>query len=342
MEKREFVVIAIVCILGAALFMYLVYPAVSGSYLQPSRDTVSIGLMPDEAAALVFIAQDKGFFAREGLNLTPWVYPNGATAVRGMENGDVNLTLSSEFPLVAEILRGRDILIAGSIDKYYSTTLVARRDHGITSPSDLSGKTIAISKGSVGEFYLGRFLNLQGIPQENVTLVDRPPGIIVSDLAANGSIDAAVPTPLETYRLMNQPGNPYVAIPILSGQATFKVVAGNRGWITNHPREMAEFLRALRDASQYAAQNPQDAQSIVVTHINVSAGYIQSVWPEHQYHLSLDQSLLLAMEGEAQWMIQDNLTTAGSVPDFLNSLYPGAMQSADPGAVTIVGQGGSA
>jgi len=320
-------------------FLFAEYAPVQGPGPHALPDSASLGLMPDEASALVFIAQDKGYFAQEGLNLTVKKYPNGAAAIQGMENGEVNLTLSSEFPLVAEIFDGRDILIAGSIDKYYSTTLVARRDHGITTPSDLPGKTIAIAKGSIGEFYLGRFLELQGIPAGKVTLVDRPAGMIVSDLSGNASIDAAVPTPLETYRLTSQPGNPYVAIPILSGQSTYKVVAGNRDWVTNHTRATTAFLLALRDASQYAVRDPQNAQAIVISHLNVSEGYLRSVWPQHQYRLTFDQSLLIAMEGEARWMIENNLTTAPSVPDYLGSFSTKSMESADPGAVTIIGQG---
>jgi len=339
MERRTIIIagtgfiagiVAIACILTG----YLPAPAPV-----PAQDTVIVGIMPDESAATVFIAQEKGYFAQEGLNLTVKDYQNGAEAIQGMENGDVNLTLSSEYPLVAEIMGGQDIVVAGTIDKYYGTYLVARRDRGIGSPADLPGKTIALSKNSVGEFYLGRFLALNNIPQENVTLVYLSPDAAESNLSGNSGIDAAVTTPLAAYRFTSLPGNRYVAIPITGGQATFKVVAGYRDWITGHPADVTKFLVALNDASRYAVTNPAGSQEIVETRANISGDYLQGVWPAHQYGLSLDQSLVLAMEGEAQWMIENNLTAAKSVPDFLGSIYPNSMESADPAGVQLVGAG---
>jgi len=323
----------IIAVLSGIWYFYPPAPGPSGP-----QDEMTVGLMADESSALVFIAEEKGYFSAEGLNLTVRSYPNGAAAIRGLEDGETNLTLSSEFPLAADIAGGRDILIAGAVDKYYGTDLVARRDRGIATPADLPGKTIGIAKNSIGEFYLGRFLDLHGIRKENVSLVDILPDKVAAGLTGNGSIDAAVTTPLNSYRLMSQPQNRYIAFPIMSGQATFKVVAGNRGWVSGNPRAVARFLNAIRDASRFAAADPEGARAIVVTRTNSSEDYIRSIWPEHQYGLSLDQSLILAMEDETRWMMRNNLTTATAVPDFVDSVDTRGMETADPGAVAIIGR----
>ena len=334
-KTRAILVICGVLLVAALLFVW--HFPLSGP--PPVQDTIVVGTMPDESSALVYIAQEKGYFAQEGLSLTLVNYTNGAAAVRGLENRDVDLALSSEFPLVSEIYGGHDIVIAGSIDKYYGTFLVCRRDRGIASAADLYGKTIALSKNSVGEFYLGRFLDLNGISQKNVTLVDLSPPAAESGLSGNGSIDAAVMTPLAAYRLTSAGADRYVVLPITSGQATYKVVAGNRDWVTDHSRAVTRFLLAMGDASQYAVENPEESRAIVVKRVNVSPGYLAGVWPEHQYSLSFDQSLLITMEGEAAWMNARNQTPQAPVPDFLDHVYTRSMESADPDAVSVIGPG---
>ena len=60
-----------------------------------------------------------------------------------------------------------------------------------------------------------------------------------------------------------------------------------------------------------------------------------SIWPNHQFALSLDLSLIAAMDDEANWMIDNNLTTQKTVPDFSNYVYLNGLKAVNPGAVNI-------
>ncbi len=62
-----------------------------------------------------------------------------------------------------------------------------------------------------------------------------------------------------------------------------------------------------------------------------------SAWSENQFSLSLDQSLLLAMQDEAQWLISNHLTNATKVPDFINYVYEDGLKTEKPSAVNIIG-----
>jgi NitT/TauT family transport system substrate-binding protein len=59
--------------------------------------------------------------------------------------------------------------------------------------------------------------------------------------------------------------------------------------------------------------------------------------PDHQFALSLDQSLVLAMEDEGRWMINNNLTNAEKLPDFRNYIYPEGLMQVKPDAVNVIG-----
>jgi NitT/TauT family transport system substrate-binding protein len=45
------------------------------------------------------------------------------------------------------------------------------------------------------------------------------------------------------------------------------------------------------------------------------------------------------MQDEARWLINNNLTTATSVPNFLNYVYVDGLKSVSPESVNIIGMG---
>ena len=55
---------------------------------------------------------------------------------------------------------------------------------------------------------------------------------------------------------------------------------------------------------------------IVKSQMNFSDTYVETVWHQNQFSLSLDQSLILAMESEARWLISNKLTNATADPKF--------------------------
>ena len=61
-----------------------------------------------------------------------------------------------------------------------------------------------------------------------------------------------------------------------------------------------------------------------------------TVWARNEFSLSLEQSLIAAMENEARWMIKNNLTGRTMVPDFINYIYFNGLTTVKPEAVNII------
>jgi NitT/TauT family transport system substrate-binding protein len=92
----------------------------------------------------------------------------------------------------------------------------------------------------------------------------------------------------------------------------------------------------LFQAESYLASHQSEAKAIVRKRMNFDDAYLEMIWQRYQFSLSLDQSLILAMEDEARWMIKNNLTTEKQVPDFLNSIYIDGLKAVKPEAVNII------
>lgn len=303
-----------------------------GSTYSGTPESITIGTAPLELAALIFIAVDQGVFTQNGLNVTIKDYDTALLAVGGMVKGDVDISVSTEYPIVTEAYKRENISVIGCIDKYQTTYLVGRKDRGIENISDLKGKKIGLSRGGIGDFYLGRFLDLNGMSLQDVTLVNIKPSQSMSALT-NGSIDAAMVFNIDVDKL----GGNIVIWPAQSSQAAYGVMAGRNDWINSHPEAINRFLKSIDQAEDYSINHPIETSAIVQKNTNHDDAYMATVWPKNHLSLSLDQSLITAMEDEGRWMIKNNLTREKAIPNFVDHIYTKGLMKVNPEVVNIIG-----
>ncbi len=324
-------VIAVIALMGVSIFS-----------LQNSQknygevpESISIGNLPYDYSALIFIADEQGFFAANGLNTTIHTYVSTLDSAAAIENGDVDISLLPEYSIVTEVFKKENISVIGSIDKYQSVYLIGRRDHGIENISDLKGKKIGATRGTIGEFYLGRFLSLNGMSIQEVTLADMRPLQYASSLAS-GSIDAVITVYKYFGQINEQLGDNFVAWPIQNSQKGYILLTCRNDWIAGHPETIEKVLKSIVQAEEYTISHPTQAKAIVQKRMNYTDADIAAIWPDHQYSLTLDQSLFTAMEDEARWMISNNLTAEKRVPNFLNYICEDNLKEIKPESVNII------
>ncbi len=121
-----------------------------------------------------------------------------------------------------------------------------------------------------------------------------------------------------------------------SSQPLYTQAISTDEWITTHPELVSRFLKSLLQAEEFAVNHPAEAKAIVKKQMNFTDAYVEIVWRQNQFSLSFDQSMILAMEDEARWMISNNLTNETMVPNFLNYLYLDGLESVKPGSVNII------
>ena len=298
-------------------------------------DSITIGNPAFESGALIYIAQDQHFFTGNGLKVALKAYNSGLAAVNGMLKNEVDMAGAAEFAMVDKAFRKERLRVIGILDRFQFVYLVGRKDRGIETPSDLKGKKIGVPRQTIAEFYLGRFLNLHGMNLQDVARVDVRPSRAVAAIA-DGNIDAIVYYEPYAHAVKERLGSNGISWPAQSSQPTYGIVVCREDWIARHGKRVSRFLRALVQAEEYAIRHPAEAKAIVQKTLHHDDAYMVTIWPEHQFSLSLDQSLILAMEDEARWMIKNNLTSEKQVPNFLNYIYVDGLKAVKPGAAKII------
>lgn len=298
-------------------------------------EKLTLAAVPTELNALVYVAEDQGFFTRNGLELTLKDYDSGATAAAGMLNGEAEIALAAEFPIVRQVLSKKDIINFGTVAKYENTYVIWRADSGIQTIQDLKGKRVGVTLTTISEFYLGRALQLRGVDMKQVTLVDTK-AADAEKAIVNREVDAVVTWEPWVNQINERLGAEVITRTTQGAQYAYWNLVTTGGWADGHAETMERLLKALAQAEGYVASHQDEAKAIVRKRMSFGEAYMETIWPRYQFSLSLNQSLITAMEDEARWMIGNGMTTEKYVPDFLDYVREGHLKALKPAAVNII------
>jgi NitT/TauT family transport system substrate-binding protein len=292
-----------------------------------------LGLPPLEQNALIYVADKRGFFAENGLHVLIKNYDSGVTAIHGLSESEVDLAVAAEFPVVRALLQKSPLSIIASSDKFENDYLVGRKDRGIEKVPDLKGRRVGVTLGTINEFYLARFLELNGISLQEVTLVELKPAQFLGAIA-NSEVDALIAWQPYIHQILEKQPN-VVLWQAQNNQAVYGLLIGRDKWLTLHSNTVQQFLQALGQAEDYVLSSPDEAKKIVQERLGYDSTYIASIWSQHHFSLSLDFSLIIAMNDEAHWINDHDLTVENGAPNFLDFIYVDGLEAIKPDAVNI-------
>jgi NitT/TauT family transport system substrate-binding protein len=102
------------------------------------------------------------------------------------------------------------------------------------------------------------------------------------------------------------------------------------------PDVVRRFLIALQSALASVLESPNEAKGLIAKAIREDVGLIGKIWEECDYTLTLDQGLLAGLESEARWALRKNMTARTTLPNFLDFIDAGPLQSVRPDAVSLL------
>lgn len=334
---RRVIVAAIVILVGIVLIGLCAWYLLSTQRpFEGTPELITIGIPPNiDSSGLIYIAVDQGFFADNGLNVTLKDYEVGFKAVDGMLKNENDLAIATEFVIVSKALEKEKIYGIATVARYDDKFIIGRRDRGIEDAPDLEGKTIGCDRGTVSEFYLGRFLEVHDISLTDVTIVNLKRTQLTNAIV-NGTVDAIIIWGPEVDTIKGELGPGAVVLPAQSGQLGYWLAITRDDWAAQHPELVSRFLRSMDQAVDYTIYHPAEAKAITKKWRNSDDGYIATIWSNTQFSLSLDESLITAMEDEARWMISNNLTAEKNVPDFRDYINTSGLREVKPESVNII------
>ena len=314
---------------GSAVFAYF---ACKGS-TKPEK--LSLSYSANVNAALVYVALEKGFFAREGLDVEATSCAFGKLALQNLLDGKADVCTVADTPVALSIIAGDPVMIFASIQTSSSNEgIVARADRGIEHVSDLRGKRLGVTFGTTTQYVAYVVLLSRGVAENEVTFVNMNPADMPEALAS-GQVDAVAtwnPT-IETLR-RHLGKNARLFGADLSYTETMCVVAQG-DWLKAHPEAERRFLRALVDASAFIRDHDDEARVLVARLLGIDRSILDSIWGIFTFRVALGQGFLVDLEDQARWLV-DLSGKREAMPDFLAHFDTSGLESVDPGAVDII------
>ena len=333
--NRRYVFITAALVIAVVGIALVLWPRASQNY--PGKlESITVSISRLESSAPYWIAEDQHFFAQNGLKVTFKEPDTGLAALDELSKGDADIAAAAEFPVVERIFQKESLRIIGYTAKGDYLYLVGRKDRGIETISDLRGKRVGLIAGTIQAFYLGRYLELHGMTIDAVTLVDVKTLAESVNAIVAGSIDAVVVAEPYASSAEDSLGANALVWPVQSGQPFYGLVVSTEAWARSHPDLVTRLLKSLAQAEEYALCHPAEAKTILQKRLQVDAAFVQAAWSRNQFTLALDQSLIVAMEDEARWLIRNHLTPETEVPNFADYIYEDGLKAVRPEAVNII------
>lgn len=301
------------------------------------KKDIALGCEMGFLTSAVMVAENKGYFKEEGLNVKMKEFDSGRNALASMlENKDIDICTVAQTPVVFHSFNRDDFVIIGAmVYSYNDVKVLVRQDKGINKPMDLIGRKVGVTRGSTGHFYLSIFLNYNGLSCSDVNEID----INASELPqalADGRVDA-----ISTWEPHNMN-----AIKLL-GEKTLLLHGGDifredfyfvvhKSFIKDNPETLKMFLKAIERGEKFIHGNKDESITIVSERLKIDKESTASVWDDFNFQLILDQSIFVSLEAEARWAIRVGLTEEKEVPNYLGFIYTDALEAVKPEAVTII------
>ncbi|MBI4740515.1 MAG: NrtA/SsuA/CpmA family ABC transporter substrate-binding protein [Betaproteobacteria bacterium] len=297
-------------------------------------DRLRLAAYDGDVGALEWIAKEKGFFDKAGLDVDITGYASGRETMEAITAGRADVATASEFVVATRSFTEPGLLILGSICQYWNKGLIGRRDRGVFGAADLRGKRVGVTLRSTAEHNLVVFLAQQGLTLNDVLPVDLPPKEIVEQMGS-GEIDAAITWQPHVAAIEKRLGGNASRLPA-SGADAYLLVLTRRHLLTEKPAAMEKLLRGLVLAETWVRAHPAEAKAWIGAHFSLDADYVEMQWPNMQLKVGLSQEILEAMDGEARWFAKKIGRQA--IPNFAETVDAAALRAVKPGAVTIVGR----
>ena len=101
-------------------------------------EKITLAAYAGATGALVYVAEDQGYFEKNGLDVTIKGYESGKAAADTVIAGEADISTSAGFVFVSNSFDHTDLRVFGTVATFETKELVARKDKGITTDSVLS------------------------------------------------------------------------------------------------------------------------------------------------------------------------------------------------------------
>jgi NitT/TauT family transport system substrate-binding protein len=235
----------------------------------------------ESSNAVWYMAQDRGFYKKNGLNADLLFIPSTTTSVSSLVAGDVQVANASGGGVASAVVAGADLVLVSCYLNSLPYELVVQES--IKSAEDLKGKSIGISRlGSASDVAARALIRGLGMePDKSVTIMQVGGPAERAAAFRTGRI-AGFPSPPGIIHLTQ--GIPFkVLISTADFQKRFEFpyicATTTRSYLSRHRETVKKVVMAHIEATQYFKTHKEESKKIISKYSRITnEAYLEAAY----------------------------------------------------------------
>ncbi len=296
---------------------------------------VTFATVPSMVEVTSHIAYHNKYFEEEGLDINLIFTASGNLSLEKLLKGEFDIVTVTGTPVVHKSFIRNDFYIVGDIMHPVEHHVLARRDKGINSASDLKGKRVAVMRGTSADFFMDSFLIYNELNRADMEIVNifAPE---LPDAIENGRVDVIFCWQPFILKAQQKLGKNAIVLPSENIHTVPWLIITMKHYAKENPEVLEKFIRAIIKAENFLKHNRSEAIKIHSDMSKTSITIVDALIDNRNYELSLEHYLLINLENQARWAIRHKYTDKNEVPNYLDYIYTDALEKVKPDAVTII------
>jgi NitT/TauT family transport system substrate-binding protein len=246
----------------AVLIVVSILCGASTASFGQSRPKIMIGYASmSSVVTTLWVAQERGFFAKNGIDVQTIFIPGSPTLVASLNTGDLQFGYTGGTATLGAAAGGLDIKILAAFSNHIQTDLVVRPE--IKTPNDLKGKRIGVTSiGGTG--WMSAMLALEDIglnpDRDKILFAAFGDQRVITQALETGTIQGASLAGVFSQRLKRSGYNFMADVEKIPLVGTSVVVKGD--YLTTHQVIARNTLKALIEGHGFTL-NPSNKAAVI-------------------------------------------------------------------------------
>lgn len=263
-KKALFFITLTIVIVGG----WFIYKKSTATITTTAQEKIVVGRVDWPGYLGLIIADKKGYFKDEGLDVEVRRYPGLTELLRGYRFDEIQGKANPIFDCVTDAYEGIDNMAVIAIDRSNGADGIIAR-YGFSSIRDLKGKKVGVELGTIEEFFLRHVLDQYDMKFEDIIPVNLS-AEQAADAVVAGDVDSSVTYEPYMTKAIKKSGGTL----LFSSKDALGVVAGvltmRADFVDRYPDKVQAIVRGYFRAIDFWKSNPMEANAIVAKELGSS------------------------------------------------------------------------
>lgn len=247
--------------MGLNVFIIFSLIVINISGCTRKEKTLKVAIITWVGYGPVYVAQEKGFFNEEGLNVEITKIEDTGARHAALTNNEVQVAINTIDAFASGVSEGLPAKVFLKVDDSFGGDgIVATND--IKDISQLKGKTVAYPQGLPSHFFLLYLLDKNGLTSQDIVSRTMEAGDAGAAFISK-KVDAAVTwEPWLTQASQTEHGH-IITTSKESPGLIVDIMVANKQTCENRGDDLKKFLKAWFKAIEYVKKNPKESNQIM-------------------------------------------------------------------------------